>query len=117
MFLAVASLLALVVLIGWCLRRWSVTVACLLAVASALWLPANNGHLEGPVLATLDRSHGLTLADLLSYFGFIVVVVSTLYARQAARHSPRRDPASALPCLVAPVLLAGGLLLAYLSRN
>ncbi len=48
-------------------RRWA---AVLLAVAGLLWL-LFNGRYEGPVLLTVDRSHGLTVADLASLAAFI----------------------------------------------
>lgn len=35
-----------------------------LIIGSAVWLPLNNRHLEGPVLLAVDARHGLTAMDL-----------------------------------------------------
>jgi tetrahydromethanopterin S-methyltransferase subunit E len=55
----------------------------ILLAASSLWLPANNHHLEGPVLLTVVRNHGVTLSDLGGIGGF--VVATTILVRRVAR--------------------------------
>lgn len=48
---------------------WPGVVA--LAVVSVLWLLVN-GPLEGPVLWTISRTHGLTLGDLAGLAGLLI---------------------------------------------
>ncbi len=61
-----------------------------LLAASALWLPANNDHLEGPVLATVTRNHGITVSDLAGIAGFLVAT-TILVRRVAATPPPQRQ--------------------------
>lgn len=60
----------------------------LLACAVA-WIPLNNRRLEGPVLITLDYTHGVTLSDVVSLSG---VTISTLIlAVLTWRSGPRAE--------------------------
>lgn len=53
-----------------------------LLAMSALWLPANNHHLEGPVLLTVTRNHGITVSDLAGIGGFLLS--TTILVRRVA---------------------------------
>jgi hypothetical protein len=82
-----------------------VWAAGVLAVLSALWLPVNNGGLEGPVLMPVTHGHGLTAMDLVSCAG-------TWLAIRVCRRSGRRSADwVAVGCVV---ILALGFLAAYL---
>jgi hypothetical protein len=61
-----------------------------LLAASSLWLPANNHYLEGPVLATVTRNHGVTVSDLAGIAGFLVAT-TILVRRVAATPRPQRQ--------------------------
>jgi hypothetical protein len=60
-----------------------------LLAASSLWLPANNHYLEGPVLATVTRNHGITVSDLAGIAGFLVAT-TILVRRVWATPRPQR---------------------------
>ncbi|MBV9594388.1 MAG: hypothetical protein JO147_11425 [Actinobacteria bacterium] len=85
-----------VVLAGWCaattlcLTRPGPILAIVLAVVSGIWMPVNNGHLEGPVLITFDQLRGMTLADLISVAGFVVAYLALW---RWWRAQPRKRPA------------------------
>jgi lipoprotein signal peptidase len=51
--------------------------------ASSLWLPANNHHLEGPILLTVVRNHGITVSDLAGIGGFLLA--TAILVRRVAR--------------------------------
>ena len=75
--LAVQLLLAAILVVaGLSLLLPSPGLAVFLAVLSAAWLPANNGHLEGPVLIVVAHDHGLTTADLVAYAGFALALLA-----------------------------------------
>ena len=65
--LIVGLLLAALRARGW--RRRA--VALLLLPASAAWV-LFNGPIEGPILLTLSKNHGLTVSDLLAVVGVLV---------------------------------------------
>jgi hypothetical protein len=67
--------------------RGNRAAAAALLPLGVLWL-LFNGRLEGPILLSFDRRHGVTLSDLLAVVGFAVA------ARTLARH-PRRCPTGA----------------------
>ena len=116
MVLVLANLVALAVLGAACMTRWSMPTTVGLALASAAWLPLNNGRLEGPVLVTLDPRHGLTASDLLAYLGFAVALWSTVRAHRGSRFG-LVSRSEVLTGLAVPILLVGGLTAAYLYRN
>jgi len=80
--------------------RW---VLWILVICSALWLPLNNGHLEGPVLITVDPRHGLTAADLIGYGGWVLAAATLQRGRRRADISPQWLPIGA----AAAVLVCG----------
>ena len=67
-------------------------VAVLTAALSAVWLPVNNGVLEGATLLTLSEDHGVTVADLASVAGAGLAVVAVLRWRDGVA-GPGRRPA------------------------
>jgi hypothetical protein len=71
MLFATAVLAALLIAIAATLIRRTMPPAWLLLALSGIWLPSNS-TLEGPILVPLSRSHGVTLADLLSVVGAVV---------------------------------------------
>lgn len=70
-FRALVFMCSLFASAGWCLARPNVLSSTAMAVSSGLWLPLN-GQLEGYVLYTLTRGHGITEADLLSLVGVCI---------------------------------------------
>lgn len=70
--LAVPVLGVVVVAAIGCLLRGTRGWGLLLLAASVLWVPSNNGALEGPVLIVVGSHHGLTLADLVGVAGAAV---------------------------------------------
>ena len=80
--LPVALLVVLVTLLLVALRSRGLlrrSAALLLVPTSVAWV-LFNGPLEGPVLLTLTRSNGVTVADLLAVVG-ILVAVAVLWRR------------------------------------
>jgi hypothetical protein len=74
------------------LRR---TAAVLLLPVSAAWV-AFNGRIEGPVLLSLSRAHGVTASDLLAVVGVLVALAVLLRGRRPPQgvrppRSPRID--------------------------
>lgn len=72
-FYPVLMMNLLVVVGAWCLAKPSKPAALCLAALAVAWL-FGNGPLEGRVLWTLDRDHGLTVSDLLSAAATVVAV-------------------------------------------
>ena len=70
------------------------------ALCSALWLPVNNRHLEGPVLVAVAAGHGATLADLLSVAGLLVAAYRLLDPRRSRRGPLRRAAVLVLLILI-----------------
>ena len=64
--------------------RPSRLASLVLAALSVVW-PFVNGPLEGPVLWSFSRQHGLTLGDLLAPAG--IVAAAIIWARTRARVS------------------------------
>jgi hypothetical protein len=108
MLLAVGDLVLLGGAVVACCVHPTRIAAWLLVICSALWLPLNNGHLEGPVLITANPTHGLTAADLIGYGGWAVAAL-TLHR---VRH---RSPAGLrwLPITAAAVVLVCGITVSY----
>jgi hypothetical protein len=79
-----------------CLLAMAVSLAAgpvwVLLAVSSLWLPANNHHLEGPVLVTVAHNHGVTLGDLGGIGAFILA--TTVLVRRVAATPPGRRPAA-----------------------
>lgn len=77
--------------------------AVLLIFLALAWLNIDK-YFEGPVLWSLDRTHGLTLADvpalIAGLVGLVLLVISPLGKRRSA--VPRVDPTAAKPTLTLP---------------
>src|SRR5882757_6173760 len=98
MLLAVGDLALLCCAAVACWVRPTRLSVWVLVICSALWLPLNNGHLEGPVLITVDPRHGLTAADLIGYGGWVLAAL-TLHRRRTEagpRWMPKVGGAAAL---------------------
>ena|SRR5579875_3548510 len=108
MLLAIVDLLVLGIALLACLLHPTRTAAWLLVVCSALWLPLNNGHMEGPVLLTVAPHHGLTAGDLIGYGGWLVAAW-TLYR-------VRGQKTRWLPITAAALVLIGGLAISYFVK-
>ncbi len=78
MTLAFLLCIAMAAAIAGCLLTGSVVIAWFLVVVSAAWEPANNHHLEGAVLLTIQPHHGLTVADLYGLAGFGIATLTLL---------------------------------------
>ena len=116
-------LVAILVVAGLSLRFPSPGIAVLLAGLSAAWLPANNGHLEGPVLLVVDHSHGLTTADLLAYAGLALALLAGWRWRRNRLRAHGTDgrgvrwPATAAFVVVVVLLLGCGLAASWLTHR
>lgn len=109
MLLAIADLLVLCCAAAACWVCPTRVAAWLLVVCSALWLPLNNGHLEGPVLIAVTARHGLTAADLIGYSGWVVAAWTL---RRAQRQKTATDQGW-LPVTTAALVLVFGVALSY----
>jgi hypothetical protein len=88
--------------------------AVLVVVIAGLWLPVNNGHLEGPILIEVDPRHGLSTADLASYAAFVLANLSLWRWRSVSR-SARRTAAVIWAILLA-CLLVGALAIDWVDQ-
>lgn len=91
--LSLLTLLAVLAAAGWTLAARRAGPAYLLIALAVLWLFAN-GALEGPVLWTLDREHGLVLADLLSPVCVLLAGWRLLSLRRRGRADDPTGPAA-----------------------
>ena len=107
--LAIADLVLVCAAAVVCCVRPTRPAAWLLVVCSALWLPLNNGHLEGPVLITADPQHGLTAADLIGYGGWVIAAWTL---RRAHRRRAMTDRGW-LPVTTAALVLVSGIAVSY----
>jgi hypothetical protein len=116
-------LVAILIVAGLSLLFPSPGIAVLLAGLSAVWLPTNNGHLEGPILIKVAENHGLSTADLLSYAGFALALLAGWRWRRArlrthgAENVAVRWPATAAFVVVLAVLLGCGLAASWLGHS
>ncbi|AWH01780.1 hypothetical protein DCN13_19095 [Rhodococcus ruber] len=74
---------------AWCLARPNVVSSTAVAMAAVLWL-ALNGSIEGRVILSVDREHGLTESDLLSFVGFGICVWGYWSSVRHCRGGPGR---------------------------
>jgi hypothetical protein len=112
--LAVTVLSCLLASLIWCLvTRSTASSWCLLGL-SALWLPTNNGHLEGGTLFEISATHGVTYADLLA-LGCWLVATATLVWRARRFRSPSREVRTAGLLLACAGVLALGALVTVAS--
>jgi hypothetical protein len=113
--LAVVVLTCLLAAGAWVTLRRSVPAGVALLVASAVWEPVNNRHLEGTTLLTLSPGHGVTEADLIGLAGWFVA--TTLLTVRTAQATPRgwrtgRATATAVAC---GAVFAAGAVTAFLT--
>lgn len=102
MLLAVAALVGLLITLAATLLRPRVGTAWALLGFTALWLPANDQHLEGAVLVDLGGYHGITVADLLAAVGAGAATVTLLHLTR--RHRPGLGPLAGTAAMVTAVL-------------
>lgn len=86
--------------------------AWLLLVASALWLPVNNGVVEGPVLISIGTAHGLTTSDLFGVAGACVAAAALV---RRGRHGRRVALRVGCTVVLCAAVFALGALAAYLT--
>lgn len=116
-------LVAILVVAGLSLWFPSPGMAVLLAALSAVWLPTNNGHLEGPVLIVVAHDHGLTTADLAAYAGFVLALLAGWRWRRRRIRAHGGDgagvrwPAAAAFVAVLALLLGCGLAASWLDHG
>jgi hypothetical protein len=112
MVLSVAALTLLLLCVAWCLLTLDRIAAGCLVIAAALWLPANNRHLEGHTLLVLSQAHGVTVADVIGLAGWLlgsaVLVAAELPDRYRTRGSGRRAGLTVGACVA--VVAVGALL-------
>ena len=125
MILALLVVSLLLICAGITVARPSRVTAFALVVVCAIWLPVNNGRLEGPTLFAVDSRHGLTVADLFAYAGFVLAASAVLrWWREALRRPAPAALRSGNPGLYVGlaactalgglvVILGSGLALAY----
>jgi hypothetical protein len=79
-----------------CLLTLDRVAAAALVVISAVWLPANNGHLEGATVVVVSRTHGITVADLLGVAAWLIGTGILVAAELPSRSRYSRNPNRAL---------------------
>jgi hypothetical protein len=104
---AVVMLTCLVAAAGWCLITRTRLAAWLLLAFSALWLPSNNGQLEGQNLITLSPRHGITQGDSVGVIGWLLAMTVLLV------HAVRSEPRQARSERIGAVMLVGLAALAF----
>lgn len=110
MVLAVLVLTCLLAAAAWVILTRSIPAGLVLLVASALWEPVNNRHLEGSTILTLSPGHGVTEADVIGLAGWLVAAaVLTVRTAQASPRGWRTGRASATAVACAAVFAAGAL--------
>jgi FtsH-binding integral membrane protein len=82
LFYSIAAMNALFSSMAWCAakpNRWSILTVLTLAL---VW-PFLNGSLEGDVLLTIDRTHGITVSDLFSGLAAGIALIQAIGLRRA----------------------------------
>jgi hypothetical protein len=116
-------LVAILLAAGFSLLYPSPVTAVVLAGLSAAWLPANNGHLEGPILISVSNDHGLSTADLLAYLGLVLALLAGWRWRQNRMQTYGtggpgvRWPAMAAFVVVVALLFGCGLVASWLNHH
>ena len=113
MVFAVIMLTCVVASALWALCTWTPFSGWLAMIFGALWLPANNGQLEGRNLITLSRTHGITQGDSVGVIGWLIAMAVLLrWARQAEPGHPRSER-TGMVMLIGLAALALGAIAAY----
>jgi uncharacterized membrane protein HdeD (DUF308 family) len=98
----VVPVVVLVVLVGLLLAalgafalpgRWRRLAAVLLVPVSAAWV-VFNGPIEGPILLTFTKDHGVTVSDLLGVLGLAVALVVLRRGRRPLDEAAGRSRAA-----------------------
>jgi hypothetical protein len=82
LFYSIAAMNALFSSMAWCAakpNRWSI----LTVLTFALVWPFVNGILEGNLLLTISRTHGITVSDLLSVLAAGIALIQAIRLRRA----------------------------------
>jgi hypothetical protein len=115
MTFAIIVLVCLLASLVLCLAlRTSPASWCLLAF-SALWLPANNNHLEGTVVFGVGAVHGMTTSDLISVAGFLVSLATLLWRSHRTTWPARRGADPAAIVVICALIFGLGAAAAYLN--
>jgi hypothetical protein len=110
MVFSVAVLTCLVAAAGWCLITRNTASAWLTLALSALWLPANNGQLEGHNLIVLAPTHAMTQGDAVGVVCWLLATtVLVLRARASAPAGQRWARVGAMFLACAVILGIGAL--------
>ncbi|HEV7194090.1 MAG TPA: hypothetical protein VGN35_12900 [Jatrophihabitantaceae bacterium] len=113
MVFSVVMLTCLVAAAGWCLLTRTAFAGWVLLAFAALWLPSNNGHLEGRNLIKLSTGHGITQGDAVGVTGWLLAMVVLLtWALRSGRGHVRSERVGAV-MLIGLTALALGALTAY----
>ncbi len=115
MVFSVAVLTCLVAVAGWCAVARSQLSAWCLLILSALWLPSNNGQLEGHVLFTVTPTHGITEGDAVGVICWLLATSVLVGRAQASAPRGQRTTRAAVTFLSCGLILALGALTAYES--
>jgi hypothetical protein len=109
--LAVAVIVfsCLLAALSWCLITGSAASCWFLVVASALWLPANNRHLEGRTLVVLTTTHGITVSDLVALGCWLLATATLLWRAHRSRLAGGAARVGTLLATCAGVFLLGAL--------
>jgi hypothetical protein len=110
--LAVVVLTALLAAVCWAVFARSRPAAWAVVVLSAVWLPANNGHLEGRTLLVLSDTHGVTQADALGLSCWLIASLVLMRRATVAASARPRWVRSAVPLLTSGMVFAAGALAA-----
>lgn len=113
MFFAVLMLTCLVSATFWTLLTRSAVAASVLLVFGALWLPANNGQLEGHNLLTLSTTHGVTEGDAVGIVGWLIAMAVLLHLALRSERGHVRSERIGAVMLAGLGVLALGAVTAY----
>jgi hypothetical protein len=106
---AVIVFICLLAALSWCLIAGSAASCWFLVVCSALWLPANNRHLEGRTLVVLTTTHGITTSDLVALSCWLLATATLLWRAHRSRLSGGSARAGPLLVTCVGVFLLGAL--------
>jgi len=113
MVLSVVVLTGLVTALVWCVMVRTTSSAWILLALSSIWLPSNNGHLEGRTVLILTDAHAVTQADCVGIACWLVATIVLVWRAQSAAPPGRRPARAGAILLACGFVFAVGALAAF----